>query len=84
MPAQRSPERLCVSEEQIERIYNAFEKNPRKFIHEASCQLAIPQTTVWHMLKIAGISRLSSVTILQPDQFVLSKIYTSKLTFCSP
>ena len=35
-------------------------------------------------LNIAGIPRMSSVTIFQPDQFVLSTIYSSSLTFRSP
>ena len=32
-------------------------------------------------LNIAGMPRMSSVTIFQPDQFVLSTIYYSNLTF---
>ena len=35
-------------------------------------------------LNLAGIFRMSSVTIFQPDQFVLSTIYSSNLTLRSP
>ena len=35
-------------------------------------------------LNIAGIPRMSSVTIFQPDHFVLSTICYSNLTFRSP
>ena len=36
------------------------------------------------ILNIAGIPRMSSVTIFQSDQFFLSIIYYSNLTFRSP
>ena len=36
------------------------------------------------MLNIAGISRLSSVTILQPDQFVLSTNLFLKISVSLP
>ena len=35
-------------------------------------------------LNVAGIPRMSSVTIFQPDHFVLSTIYYSNVTFRSP
>ena len=35
-------------------------------------------------INIAGIPRMTSVTIFQPDHFVLLTIYYSNLTFCSP
>ena len=36
-----------------------------------------------NIINIAGIIRMSTVTIFQPDRFVLSTIYFSNLTFRS-
>lgn len=47
----KSPGRPRVSEEQVEKIHDAFEGSPRKSTRRASRELAIPQTTVWRVLK---------------------------------
>ena len=47
----KSPGRPRVSEEHVERIHDAFQRSPRKSTREASRELAIPQTTVWRVLK---------------------------------
>ena len=52
MPVQRKdPGRVRALVEQKERIYDAFEKSPRKSTRRASRQLEIPQTTVCLVLK---------------------------------
>ena len=38
----------------------------------------------FYSINIAGIPRMSNVTIFQPDHFVLSTMYYSNLTFRSP
>ena len=52
------------------------------FIQEPNCKYVYDNKLI--MLNVAGISRLSSVTILQPDQAVLSTNLLFKLTFSSP
>ena len=44
----------------------------------------IAQSECINLFNIAGIPPMSSVTIFQPDQFVLLTIYSSNLTFRSP
>ena len=43
--------RTRVSEEQVERIYDAFERSPPKSTRRARHQLVISQNTVWRVLK---------------------------------
>ena len=47
----KSPERPRATEEQVERIHDAFENSRRKSTHRANCQLEIPCTTIWRVLK---------------------------------
>jgi len=42
---------LRVSEENVRRIQESFERNPRKSIRRASTELGTPQPTLWHVLR---------------------------------
>jgi len=43
--------RLIVSEENVRRIQESFERSPRKSTRRASRELGIPQPTVWRVLR---------------------------------
>ena len=46
-----NPGRARVSEEQVEKIHDAFKRSTHKFTRRASRELVIPHTTVWRVLK---------------------------------
>ncbi|PNF15586.1 hypothetical protein B7P43_G16487 [Cryptotermes secundus] len=48
----KRPRRPRVLEEQVARICAAFERSPWKSTNRASRELAIPQSTVWHVLTV--------------------------------
>ena len=47
----KSSGRPRVSEENVRRIEDSFERSPRKSTGRASRELGIPQPTVWHVLR---------------------------------
>ena len=47
----KSPGRPSVSEAHVTRIRSTFERSPRKSTYRASRELAIPQSTVWRVLR---------------------------------
>ena len=47
----KSSGRLLVSEENVRRIEESFERSPRKSTRRASRELGIPQPTVWRVLR---------------------------------
>jgi len=47
----KSSGRPHVSEENVRRIQESFERSPRKSTRRASWELGIPQQTVWRMLR---------------------------------
>jgi transposase len=70
----KSPGRPRVSEENVQRIRQAFLRSPKKSIPKASRELQIPQTTVWKVLR----------KHLRLKQYKLQLVQALKATqFCS-
>lgn len=46
-----STDRPRVSDDNVERIRDSFQRSPFKSTNRASRELEIPQTTVWHILR---------------------------------
>jgi len=65
----KSSDRPRVSEENVRRIQENFERSPRKLTRRASRELGIPQPTGWRVLRcrltVQAISYLSLVLILK-------------------
>ncbi|PNF29624.1 hypothetical protein B7P43_G16676 [Cryptotermes secundus] len=62
----KSPGQLRVSEEQVVRIHAAFERSLRKSTNRASRELAIPQSTVWHVLTVRLHLKPHRLQLVQP------------------
>jgi hypothetical protein len=66
----KAAERLSNSQENVERIQEAFSGSPQKSTRRASLQLSIPQTTVWrvvHNCLHLHVYKLQIVQALKPD-----------------
>ena len=67
---EKSSGRPHAAEEQVERTHNAFKNSPHKSTYPTSCQLEIPHTTVWCVLKRqlhTKPNKLSLVQVLTND-----------------
>jgi len=74
-----------VSEENVQRVRDAFVRSPKKSVRKASCELAMPVMTVWKVLrKILHMHpyRLQLLQALKPivcAQTLHMKCYTRKM-----